>query len=251
MGLIQRWDWPLIGNLCRNWLCGRVDARRSSDDGVTWSKAWRLDDQTGALPRGKPLHLDPLGDILPLYLEGSRTAYLRILDLAAWSAGQGSAGRLVPLTGAGLIQPSLVALPDGRLRAFLRDSRRGAIHTALFDPESGQWTEAVPTDLANPGSPVEVFLDDGGRFVLIYNPGHDDRRRLSLAWSADGLHFHPACDLVAAGAEGDVAYPTVIRDDDGRWHVVYSAEDKQRIVHRRFDADWLHRCLMASAGPAP
>lgn len=247
-GVIQRWDWPLIGNVCRNWLCGRVDAKVSADLGETWSAAVRLDDQTGALPRAKPVHVDRLGDILPLYREGDETAYLRIVDLAAMSPGQSlplPSGLVVPLVGEALIQPSLVVQPNGLIRAYLRDSRSASVFTALFDPASGLAAPAVPTNLPNPGAAVDAWLDDASRFVLVYNPSTGDRHSLSLAQSTDGVHFHPGCDLVASGAEGDVAYPTVIRSANGDWHVVYSSDGKTRIQHVRFNAAWLDHCLAA------
>ena len=30
---------PLVGNVCKNWVCGRIDARVSADEGRTW-KPW-------------------------------------------------------------------------------------------------------------------------------------------------------------------------------------------------------------------
>lgn len=245
--VVQRWDWPLIGNVCRNWFCGRVDAKVSTDDGASWSPARRLDDHGGALTRAKPLALDGRLVLLPFYLEGAETAFLDIADLTAWS---GEPPVSVPLDAPGLIQPSLVRQADGRVRAFLRDRRRGFVYTALFDSAARRWSAAEPTDLANPDSAVEVLPGQAGRFVLIHNPGTEDRRALALAWSVDGVRFHQGCDLVAADSQGEVAYPTAVRDADGAFHLVYSSDGKRRIRHLRFTPAWLENCL-APVSPPP
>lgn len=242
-GVIQRWDWPVIGNLCRNWLCGRVDAKVSQDQGATWSPAVRLDDQVGALPRAKPLWVPGVGEVIPLYLEGAEQSFIRLVDLAETPAGSRPGGRIAALDRTGLIQPSLVVQADGRLRAFLRDSRQVAVHTAIFDPQSATWSEAVATTLPNPGSAVDAFADGTGQFVLAYNPSTSDRRTLRLAASADGVHFRQGCDLVPTGRQGEVAYPTVIRSSDGLWHVVYSSDGKTMIRHIVFNEEWLAACL--------
>ncbi|MTJ83957.1 MAG: hypothetical protein F8N37_23470 [Telmatospirillum sp.] len=247
-GVIRRWDWPVIGTLCRNWRCGRVDARPSPDLGRHWGPAVRLDDDTGALPRGRPLHLPAIGDVLPLYHEGGEDSYLRILDMAAVpAAGASSAfpppSRTVPVPGGGIIEPAALPLADGRILLMFRDNRRIAVRMAIADPARGAVSPAVPTDLANPGSPVELFADRQGRIVVVHNPGTGGRDALALAWTRDGVHVRPGCVLVPAGTEGDVAYPAIARTDDGIWHVVYSSDGKRRIRHRRFDDAWLDRCL--------
>ncbi|HXP97952.1 MAG TPA: exo-alpha-sialidase [Telmatospirillum sp.] len=241
-GVIERWDWPIIGNLCRNWLCGRVDAMISLDQGRTWSPSVRFDDQTGALPRAKPVSVGAAGDAIPLYLEGAETSFLRVFDLARAVPGSPpETGRIFRLAASSLIQPALLVQADGRVRAFLRDSRGRSIYTAVLDLASGRWTPAIATNLPNPGSAVDAFFDDKGAFILVYNPSNSDRSVLRLARSNDGLHFDPGCDI--AVGQGEVAYPTVIRTADGDWHVVYSSDDKTRIRHVRFDAAWLDRCF--------
>jgi predicted neuraminidase len=241
-GVIERWDWPIIGNLCRNWLCGRVDARISLDQGRTWSPSVRFDDQTGALPRAKPVSVGAAGDAIPLYLEGAETSFLRVFDLARAVPGSPpEAGRIFRLAASGLIQPALLVQADGRVRAFLRDSRGRSIFTAVLDLASGRWTPAIATNLPNPGSALDAFFDDRGAFILVYNPSSSDRSILRLARSSDGLHFDPGCDI--AVGQGEVAYPTVIRAADGSWHIVYSSDGKARIRHIRFNAAWLDRCF--------
>jgi predicted neuraminidase len=244
-GVIQRWDWPLLGNVCRNWLCGRVDAKISLDHGTTWSAAVRFDDQTGALPRGRPLAAGPLGDVIPLYREGAEESFVRLVDLARVPIGQSPQGEIIRLPASHLIQPCLVAQADGSLRAFFRDSQGVSIHTAVLDLVTRRWSDPVATNLPNPGAAVDAFRDDQGRFVVIYNPSTDDRRALRLASSVDGVRFRAGCHLVAAGRLGDVAYPSVIRADDGLWHLVFSSDGKTKIRHIAFDKAWLGHCLAA------
>ena len=239
-GVIQRWQVPPFGNLCLNWSCGRVDARVSLDGGRSWSPARRLDDQVGALPRAKPLRHPTLGLLLPLYLEGARQSYVRTITLQDSSA---ELGPPIVVAAHGLIQPSLVLQPDGSVRAFFRDVAARAVHTAVLDTGTRTWSQPVPTDLPNPGAPVEAFTGDDGRIVLIHNPSRTDRRTLAIAESRDGTHFTERCALVPAGAQGEVAYPTSIRAADGTWHVAYSAHGKRQIAHVAFDAAWLARCL--------
>jgi hypothetical protein len=242
-GVIQRWTVPILGNICNSWYCGRVDARVSLNEGGTWSAPVRFDDQFGALPRAKPLHHPTLGDLVPLYLELPRTSYVRALDLAAVAPGEVPASRLLPIPGHGTIQPSLVLLPGGQLVAYLRDTGRIAIRVTFFDATTTSWSQPRITDLPNPSSGIDAFTDDAGEIVVIYNPSTADRRTLSLAASGDAIHFPRRCTLVSTDAEGDVAYPVVIRARDGTWHVIYSAWAKTKIVQFRFDSAWLRRCL--------
>ncbi len=245
-GVVQRRDVPVIGDVCKSWGCGRIDAQVSLDEGRSWSKGVRLDDQPGALPRSKPLALPSGVQLAPLYLERGRRAYIRMLDLTASRPEAIAASPPYPLPGPHTIQPSLVAQFDGRVRAFLRDPAKVAVYTAAFDPASRSWSPPVATNLPNPSSAIDAFTDDRGRYVLIYNPSRRSRATLSLASSTDGMRFTKGCDLAAASAQGDVAYPYVIRASDRTWHVVYSSGGKRRIRHVRFDAAWLDACLSPS-----
>ena len=136
-GVIQRWEVPVLGNLCRTWRCGRVDVRVSADGGRSWSAATRLDDQAGALPRAGVLPHPELGALLPLYLEGERTSYVRQVEPDATGLRLGPP-LFIPTRG--VIQPSLVLQGDGRVRAYLRDTAALAVRTAVLDPATGRWS---------------------------------------------------------------------------------------------------------------
>jgi predicted neuraminidase len=239
-GVIQSRMLPLVGEICRNWVCGRIDARVSADEGRSWSRASRLVDVSGALPRAE---LKPLegGDYLaPFYEENAQRAFLARVSLIGEAASLHEVWRL---DGRKLIQPALARQDDGRFRVYFRDQDRQGVWAARFDPRTGAWSDVGLTNLPNPGAAVDVFGDGAGRFVLIYNPSNATRDVLALARSGDGAHFTFGCDLSLPGLEGPAAYPSVIRGRDGAWRVVYSANAKGRIKFVRFDSAWLEKCF--------
>ena len=238
-GVIQSNVWPIVGETCRNWLCGRIDARVSSDEGRSWSRGRRLVDVDGALPRAE---LKPVagGWLAPIYEEHAQRSAIAEVSLGGETAALEGVWRL---DGWKLIQPALAPQRDGRFRVYFRDQQRKGVHVAIFDPAAGAWSDVSRTNLPNPGSAVDAFQDNEGRDVLIYNPSSTSRDVLALARSTDGDHFTRGCDLSLPGAEEGVAYPSVIRTHSGAWSVVYSTGDKHRIAYVRFTSAWLDDCF--------
>lgn len=238
-GVIQSRVWPIVGEVCRNWICGRIDARYSTNEGAAWSPAHRLVDVGGALPRAE---LKPYGNdwLAPFYLETAQRSVIARLDLA------GPAPRIRSswaLTGWKLIQPALVRQADGRFRVYFRDQQRRGVYTARFDPRSGAWSGVQRTNLPNPGAAVDAFTDGAGRYLLIYNPSGARRDLLQIARSDDGVRFAPGCRLSAPGDAG-AAYPSIIRSRDGGWRAVYSANSQSGISFVGFNPSWLENCFL-------
>lgn len=223
---------------CRNWRCGRIDFRISTDEGASWSAPTRLDDRPGALPRARPVRFDG-GDLVPVYREAGRASVLR-LDLSGLEPGRAPQMAVEPIPAPGpLIQPALAEV-GGRLVALLRDPRRRHVHASRW--EGGGWITATPTTLENPGSAVEAFTDARGRLIAVYNPGRTDRRTLRLAASTDGASFAEGCDLVSRDSAGDAAYPSVAPVGPRRWGLVFSIQGKRRIAFMRLDQAFLDAC---------
>lgn len=237
-GVIQSSMWPIVGEMCRNWACGRIDARVSDDEGRTWSPAQRLVDVDGALPRAE---LKPVSDgwLAPIYEETAQRSAIAKVKLDGDTA---VLERIWRLDGWKLIQPALVRQPDGRFRAYFRDQRRRVVDVATFDSVAGAWRNVSPTNLPNPGAAVDAFSDGEGRDVVIYNPSSTKREALALARSSDGVSFTRGCDLSRPGEKG-AAYPSVVRAGDGAWLVVYSTGLKSGIGFVRFTRVWLDDCF--------
>jgi predicted neuraminidase len=238
-GVIQSRPLPIVGETCRNWACGRIDARASDDEGRTWSRASRLVDLEGALPRAEPKPAAAGAYLVPFYEETAQRSSVALVSLADGAAQVKS---VWPLDGPKLIQPALVEQNDGRFRAFFRDQQRQGVYTAQFDPRTGAWSGLTLTNLPNPGAAVDAFSDGEGRFVVIYNPSSAVRDVLALARSSDGTHFTFGCNLSAPG-DTPAAYPSIIRGRDGDWRAVFSADGKGRISFVRFDNVWLAKCF--------
>ena len=241
-GVIQSRRWPIVGETCANWACGRIDARVSDDEGRSWRPAHRLVDLPGALPRAELKAAKTPGLYwAPFYQETARRSLVALISLT----GERARVRAIwGLSGFSLIQPALAPDGEGRLRAYFRDPLRRAVFTGLFDPKFQRLSGVARTNLPNPDAAVDVFRDGAGRYVLIYNPSTRSRDRLSLARSADGAYFRRGCALSLPGAETGTAYPSVIRGQDGAWLAVYSSADKARVVFVRFTSDWLDKCFI-------
>jgi predicted neuraminidase len=238
-GVIQSRVWPVVGEVCRNWVCGRIDARVSDDEGRTWSQGQRLVDISGALPRAE-LKAVPGGYLAPFYEENEQRSMIALVSLDDRHATVLDSW---PLDGPKLIQPALVRETGGKFRVYFRDQQRQGVYTAEFDPAAGAWGEVTLTNLPNPGAAVDAFTDDKGHVVLIYNPSSTSRDVLALARTSDGASFATGCQLSLPGQDTDAAYPSVIRGRDGAWRVVYSADDKGKIKFVRFTSDWLENCF--------
>ncbi len=101
-----------------------------------------------------------------------------------------------PIIGPALNQPSVVRRKDGVLLAYLGeeafdlgDNHDEQLTHRIFlsqsRDEGGSWSLAVPTDLPNPNSSLEVLALRDSRWVLIYNDSETDRHTLAWAMSND------------------------------------------------------------------
>jgi hypothetical protein len=237
-GVIQSRVVPILGETCKSWSCGRIDARVSADEGRSWSPARRLVDIEGALPRAE---LRPDGGrwLAPAYEEGPQRSLIVSVSLTGETAVLRGYWRL---NGWKVIQPALVPQNDGRYRVYFRDQAKRGVWTARFDPRTGAWTGVALTNLPNPGAAVDAFADGKGAYVVIYNPSSTTRDALALARSADGVYFTPGCRLSGPG-DGGAAYPSVIRGRDQAWRVVYTSGAKAGIRFVRFTSAWLEKCF--------
>lgn len=198
----------------------------------------------GWMPRVHPLRLSTGRILLPLYSDGYDLSLMAISNDGGltWQASE-------PLVSAGGVQPTLIEKKDGTIVAYLRDN--GPPPQRLLRATSSDggltWSDAVDTEIRNPGSSVEVIkLRDGG-WLMVNNDTEKGRASLVVTMSDDEGRTWRWSRHLENDAQGSFSYPSVIQARDGRVHVTYSyvrndvpkGEAREAIKHVAFDEAWV------------
>lgn len=190
----------------------------SGDGGWTWEEPRLLKYQWSFLIKNKPLRLATGELAIPAYSDRENNSVLCVYNDQEdrWSFF----GPVPIPEGSCVVQPALVQYPDGTLQMFFRTSH-GRIWTARSDDAGRTWSEAVPTELPNPGAGIDAVTLPDGRLVLAYNPTTRGRTPLWLRISEDrGVSWSDP--LVLEEGEGEYSYPAVIAHGDDTLHVTYT-----------------------------
>ncbi len=187
-GSVRLWYVTMEG---KGWATCPVRERRSSDEGQTWGPDRYIRREPGWMVRNEPLHWN--GRLLmPMYDERDWSAFVLISDDGgdSWTHTDSLRSK------AGIIQPALAPLGDGRLLMLLR-SRGGALYRSYCPDESGrQWSAPEATSLPNPNSAVELIALETGALPTVFNPTRRGRSPLRVALSDDGgAHWDAWRDL--------------------------------------------------------
>ena len=134
----------------------------------------------------------------------------------------------------GSIQPTLLEIEPGVIRAFFRTPRRlGKIATSISRDGGRTWAPLELTELDNPSAGIDSLRLDDGRCILIYNPSPDRRTPLSLAVSFDdGVTWEDflIVEELEEGQRGELSYPAMIQDANGDLQITYTW-NRRRIRH--------------------
>ncbi|MFA6455188.1 MAG: sialidase family protein [Bacteroidota bacterium] len=208
---------------------------QSFDNGDHWTHPQELPKGFLGPIKNKPIQLSN-GDILcPSSVESidakNWTVHLEITNekLSSWKKVFIESDSTV-----GVIQPSIITHPDGKLQMLCR-SRQNEIYNTWSADNGVHWSAVQPLSLPNPNSGIdEVSLADGS-FMLVYNPltqGNDwyfGRNVLRVAVSLNGEDWKDICQLENE-KEGEFSYPAIIQAADNTIHITYTAQ-RQNIKH--------------------
>ena len=198
----------------------------STDGGKTWGTPERLSEGILGPIKNKPIFLRDGTLLSPsstehagfqIHVERSQDAGATWTRTASLNDGKTS----------GLIQPTFLTYPDGRIQLLCR-SEQGRIYEAWSSDQGVTWTPPEPTKLPNPDSGIDALTLKDGRSILIYNDTPKARSPLNVATSRDGKTWTPG--PVLEDVPGEYSYPAVIQTADGLVHVTYTWKRK-RIRH--------------------
>ncbi len=211
---------------------------RDSPDGAgTWGGEFFLVPESDRVPCSRMVNLANGGLILPVTdIRGSSSLFLISRDKGGY--WEESARISDP---AGLIDPSVAELEPGRLIAMLRPYEKGPREHFLQRTESkdngGTWSEPQPTELLNPGGPVELLRLGNGHLVLAYKDHTLWLTPLTLAVSTDGGKTWPFKRNLESG-KWDIRDPALVETGNGHIHVVYVSRNIY-LKHVEITESWI------------
>jgi alpha-L-fucosidase len=199
--------------------------KRSSDDGKTWSDPEQLPEGFIGPVKNKPLELADGTILCPSSVEKGGTWRIHLEAMS----DEGRTWKKIPIGGQegfGLIQPSILTYPDGKLQVLCR-SRQDAIVSAWSEDGGKTWSGCEKTDLPNPNSGIDAATLRSGLQVLVFNPTvrgetwSEGRNKLSVSVSSDGKMWRDVYSLEDERT-GEFSYPAIIQTADGLIHIVYT-----------------------------
>lgn len=190
----------------------------SEDNGATWKDRRRLPPHVMGPIRSKAIQLEDGRILCPSSSEHAGwRAHLEITkDLENWEV----IGPLNDGKEFGVIQPTILIYPDGRLQMLCRTRGRRYI-TETWSSDGGRtWTQIAFTSLPNPNAGADGVTLHDGRQLLVYNHTPRGRTPLNVALSRDGKDWDMV--LTLENQPGEYSYPAVIQGADGRVHITYT-----------------------------
>ncbi len=125
------------------------------------------------------------------------------------------------------IQPALLDMGDGHIRALCRTRNSRIAMTESFD-NGTTWTKMQLTSLPNNDSGIDAVTLKDGRHLLISNPNSEPGHRspLSISISEDGENWRHLIDL-EEDDHHEYSYPCIVEASDGLVWVLYTWRRKR------------------------
>jgi len=190
----------------------------SNDAGKTWTPQRRLPPQVMGPIKNKPIQLDDGRILCPSSSEHQGwQAHVEVTrDLKDWEV----IGPLNDGKDIGVIQPTILTYPNGRLQMLCRTRRERFVAQSWSQDSGKTWTPFEATTLPNPNSGIDAVTLADGRQLLVFNNTPKGRTPLNVAVSTDGSQWKVVVTL--EDQPGEYSYPAVIQSDDGLVHITYT-----------------------------
>ena len=215
--------------------------KTSEDNGASWSAAQRLPDGILGPIKNKPIQLENGSVVSPSSVESEDGAVWKShIELSSDNGYTWERVAIPSVDTVKVIQPTLIQLQNGNLKALLRSDQNYILESESSD-QGKTWSEATKGTMLNPNSGIDAVTLKSGNFLLVYNPTEagadwsDGRNKLNLAYSTDGVNWVDVLQLENE-AEGEFSYPAIIQDSEGFVHITYT-HNRSKIKYLQLKLD--------------
>lgn len=238
------WLW-YVQRYGETWSESRIKAKISNDNAKTWSDSMVVAFDLGMMVRSRPIVLNDGRYLLPIYHEtgadrekvGADTTSLFLYfnpDTYQWT----QSGRIQ--SAKGNLQPSVVELNDNHLIAYCRrggdyePTKDGYMIRSESHDGGKTWAEGKDSTFANPNAAIDFIKLASGNLMLVYNDSMNERTPLTVAISEDSDKSYPHVRDIAKGPH-DFAYPVALQTSDGKLRVLYTRDERTKVMLATFD----------------
>ena len=229
------------------WSDSRIHAKISKDGAKSWSDPFVLGEERGMMVRSQPIVLNDGDYLLPIYHEtghdreevGADTTSLFLrCDVKTKNMQWTETNRITARIGC--LQASVVQVTDDYLIAYMRrgggygPTDDGYMVRAESRDGGRTWSEGKDSQFPNPNSAIDFIKLQNGHLLLAYNDSMVRRSPLTVAVSTDNDKTWPHKVNIREGL-GPFAYPYAIQTRDGKIHIIYTTDDRTRIMHVVFE----------------
>lgn len=199
----------------------------SKNNGKTWSAAQKLPQDFLGPIKNKPIQIANGNILYPSSTESLDEKVWKVHLEQTDSKGHNWKKIAINCDTFGVIQPSILTYPDGKLQILCR-SRQNVIVESWSKDKGKSWSKLKATSLPNPNSGSDAVTLQDGRQLLIYNPlsagknWWEGRSVLKLAISTDGKSWKDIYTF-ENHESGEYSYPAIIQGSDGVVYLSYTA----------------------------
>lgn len=226
------------------WSTSTINVVVSQDMGLSWSQPQRLISSPfiniSTLVKTPPVALVNGYLALPVYHEGF-AKFSELLVIAPDSSQVVYKSR-ISHKGSG-IQPHVYVADTSKAVAVIRNTghkspeKKNLMLASTTENGGLDWQPIIKTNLLNPDAAIGGMQAHGMPWLIVYNDHPSTRENLSLAASFDGEHWHHLYTFMEK-RQGRFAYPWIVQDAEGLFHVLFT-DDRKQIGHIRFNTAWL------------
>lgn len=224
------------------WSCSHINWMESRNGGGTWSRPKHLITSPfldfSFLVRNPGILMEDGSLGLPVYHEfiNKHGEWIRI----------SREGRILEKTRIETpepaLQPAVATLSPTHAVCLLRDSGKTdkKIQWAETNNGGGNWHYRQPRNIANPDSAASLLKLKDESLLMASNPIKHGRHRLALLQSMDQGETWKEIKVIeeSPDPEDEFSYPTLLQDQEGTIHLVYSYK-RRLIKHVAFSPAWL------------
>jgi len=230
----------------------------SHDGGKSWETPKTLFTKEGAFVKNQLLRSKNGKEwLLPMYYTpdgflGHATQYSTVQRSS--DGGKSWTEYVMAGTMGRCVQPTVVRLRSGILRAWFRSRDADFIYTSDSSDDGFTWSHPVATKLPNNNSGIQAAMLQSGTVIMVFNnyQGSDARFPLTVGLSPDEgdtwphlRDLEPAQDSGEQEADydemhGEYSYPSVIQSRDGEIHISYTFR-RESIRYARISEDWVKK----------